>query len=37
MDPPEADTFMDRALNEPWELSDEQAQFIVDHRYDRNQ
>ena len=27
---------MDRALNEPWELSDAQAQFIVS-RYDRDQ
>jgi hypothetical protein len=35
MNPPEPETFTDRALNRPWDLSDEQAEFIVDHRYDR--
>lgn len=32
--PPDPDTFTERALNRPWDLSTEQARFITDHRYD---
>lgn len=35
MNPPEPETFTERAMNRPWELSEEQARFITDHRYDR--
>ena len=35
MNPPGPDTFAERALNRPWDLDDEQAEFITDHRYDR--
>lgn len=35
LDPPEPETFTDRALHEPWTLTDAQARFITDHRYDR--
>lgn len=32
--PPEPDTFRDRMLRVPWQLSDEQAKFVCRHRYD---
>jgi hypothetical protein len=32
--PPNPETFTERALNQPWDLSDEQAQFITDLRYE---
>ncbi|MGQ0632745.1 MAG: hypothetical protein ACT4P1_17155 [Sporichthyaceae bacterium] len=32
--PPDPATFRDRLVNKPWELSDEQAEFVCDHRYD---
>jgi hypothetical protein len=32
--PPEPDTFRDRMLRAPWELTDNQAEFVTDHRYD---
>jgi|1186.fasta_scaffold02260_4 hypothetical protein len=35
LNPPEPATFTEGALSHPWDLSNEQARFIVDHRYDR--
>jgi hypothetical protein len=35
INPPDPDSFTQRALTQPWELSNEQARFIIDHRYDR--
>lgn len=32
--PPAPETFRDRMMTAPWELSDEQAAFVCDHRYD---
>lgn len=32
--PPDAGTFRERMLHEPWTLSDEQAAFVCDRRYD---
>lgn len=31
---PEPDSFRDRMLNAPWNLTDSQADFVCDHRYD---
>jgi hypothetical protein len=32
--PPEPETFRDRMLRAPWELTDDQADFVCEHRYD---
>ena len=32
--PPEPESFRERMLSEPWQLSDEQAAFVCRHRYD---
>ena len=32
--PPNPETFRDRILNAPWELTDDQAAFVCVHRYD---
>lgn len=34
LNPPDPDTFADRALACPWTLTDAQARFIIDRRYD---
>lgn len=33
-EPPEPGTFRERMLSKPWQLTDEQAGFVCDHRYD---
>lgn len=33
-DIPEPDTFRERFSNAPWDLTDTQAGFVVEHRYD---
>jgi len=33
MEPPYPETFRNRMASAPWELSDEQAEFVTDHRW----